>query len=117
MSSDSFAKTLLIALGTSEQTAQIVLNYIDELRAEAGRLRTELVCVKQDLKDATMGQCNCSNCGKKVWNAWRDSDGHHCLTCLAGQRDTRYGYSEIEAACGEEVAIAVAKRRLEVDAC
>ena len=33
------------------------------------------------------GRCTCSGCGRVVDNAWRDADGHHCLTCLAKQRD------------------------------
>jgi hypothetical protein len=80
-------KRLLVALGLSETSAQIVIEHIDELTSEAGKLRTEVICLKQDLKDANMGRCTCSDCGKVVGNAWRDSDGHHCLTCLAKQRD------------------------------
>jgi hypothetical protein len=38
------------------------------------------------LRAATQGHCTC-NCGKEVLNAWRDSDGYHCLTCLAKERD------------------------------
>lgn len=43
--------------------------------------------IGQDLADATAGKCTCSGCRRMVNNAWRDGDGHWCLTCLAGQRD------------------------------
>lgn len=43
--------------------------------------------MERELELATMGRCTCSGCGRTVNNAWRDSDGHHCLTCLAKQRD------------------------------
>lgn len=43
--------------------------------------------IEIELRRATMGRCQCSDCGKEVLNAWRDQDGHHCLTCTAKQRD------------------------------
>lgn len=85
---DQLNKRLLIALGLSDDSAQIVIDHIDELRIDAGRLRTEIVCLKQDLKDATMGKCVCTDCDREVFNAWRDGDGNHCLTCLAKERDS-----------------------------
>lgn len=36
---------------------------------------------------SSTGRCTCDGCDKTVDNAWRDSDGYHCLTCLAKQRD------------------------------
>jgi hypothetical protein len=36
---------------------------------------------------SSTGRCTCDGCDKTVGNAWRDSDGYHCLTCLAKQRD------------------------------
>ena len=45
-------KRLLIVLGLSSDSAQIVIERIEELQNEAGQLRTENICLKQDLADA-----------------------------------------------------------------
>lgn len=42
-------KRLLTVLGLSPESAQIVMDHIEELTNEAGRLRTENVCLRQDL--------------------------------------------------------------------
>lgn len=44
-------KRLLVALGLSETSAQIVIEHIEELTSEAGKLRTEIICLKQDLAE------------------------------------------------------------------
>lgn len=45
-----------------------------------------LAALRENTRLLTLGKCTC-NCGRVVNNTWRDSDGYHCLTCLAKQRD------------------------------
>lgn len=56
-------------------------------KRERLRLAEEKWSLKEELRLVTLGRCTCSGCGRTVNNAWRDADGHHCLTCLAKQRD------------------------------
>lgn len=81
-------KRLLQLLGLSADSSAIVIEHIEELQSEAGKLRSEIICLKQDLADANLGRCTCTGCSKVVGNAWRDEDGHWCLSCLASQRDS-----------------------------
>lgn len=59
----------------------------DELATLCADFQAEVFKKAGKTDPATHGRCTCSGCGKVVGNAWRDSDGHHCLTCLAEQRD------------------------------
>lgn len=71
-----------------KEAPSLPLNAIpaDDLADLCDAFRIE-VFTKANLTDPRIrGRCTC-NCGKVVDNAWRDSDGHHCLTCLAAQRD------------------------------
>lgn len=58
----------------------------DELATLCADFQAEVFKKAGKTDPATFGRCTC-NCGKVVANAWRDSDGYHCLTCLANQRD------------------------------
>lgn len=59
----------------------------DELATLCAAFQAEVFKKAGKTDPTTYGRCKCSDCGKVVDNAWRDSDGHHCLTCLAAQRD------------------------------
>lgn len=52
-------------------------------RSLARVLAAEVERLEAALDKATMGKCTCSGCGREVNNAWRSSEGYHCLTCLA----------------------------------
>lgn len=76
-----------------------------------------------ELEKATCGKTTCSECGKPVNNAWRDEDGHHCLTCLADERNAlRKEVNQLTAdfraqakqlrQCNRELAQEVAGRKI-----
>lgn len=109
-----------ITQGDIREQSEVLKDERDSLQARLAESELERERMRAELRDATCGRCVCVGCSRTVNNAWRDSNGHWCLTCLSSRidalsaalRDMLEVYGNGADGDGEEDLVDYAKRVL-----